>query len=69
MVKPKYLVIPGRVRSKKDGEVHYVGPWALMRLYGVNPRECVIMRPGLGEGLVRLAPRADGVYRLPVSSR
>lgn len=68
-MKPKYLLIPGRVRSARDGGVHYVGPWALIRLYGVSPRECVIMKPGLGEGLIRLAPRADGDYRLPVSGR
>lgn len=64
----KYLVCPGYVTSRNDGETHYVGAGPLMKLYGVDPRECVIEdgRPGRQfEGLVRLIPRFDGNYKIP----
>lgn len=41
-MKKKYLVIPGWIKSANDGEVHWVGASTLMRLYRVNPAECVI---------------------------
>lgn len=61
----RYLVCPGHVTSRNDGERHYVGPGALMKLYGVNPRECVIQGSfGLeGAGKLKvLRPRFDGNY-------
>ncbi len=38
----KYVVRPTRIISVNDGQTHYVGSQALIRLYGVNPRECII---------------------------
>lgn len=62
----RYLVRPGVVWSKTDGERHYIDAHRLMDLYRVNPAECVIERPGVrGEGLILLAPRSDGNYTLP----
>lgn len=64
----KYLVIPGDVFSKNDGDRHYVNANDLVRLYRVNPQECVIYRPGPGvresdyDGLIRLEPRYHGDY-------
>ena len=76
-MKPKYVICPGKVTSKTDGQRHYVGPMQLMRLYGVDPRECEIHEPAswwtasdyrMAEerqlGLPRLGPRYDGNYEL-----
>ena len=38
----KYAVCPGRVISKTDRQVHYVTAPQLMRLYGLNPEECLV---------------------------
>lgn len=74
-MKPKYVICPGMVVSKADGREHYIGAMQLMRLYGVDPRECEIHEPApwwpisyyhmaaeLQRGLPRLCPRHDGSY-------
>jgi hypothetical protein len=69
----KYLVIGEYVRSKVDGDMHYVSAPELARLYGVNPEECIFDRSeyfnkGFRKGcenLIVLRPRYDGKYRLP----
>ena len=38
-----YAVYPGEVKSKTDGDVHYLSFHRLCRLYGVNPAICVDM--------------------------
>ena len=67
----KYLIVPGYVTSRSDRQEHFIGARQLMRLYGVNPAECVVAddtRPGMnGQGLWPLRPRFDGNYRLPSS--
>jgi hypothetical protein len=76
-MKPKYVICPGEVTSKTDGQRHYIGPMQLMRLYGVDPQECEIYEPApwwpesyyrMAEerqrGLPRLGPRYDGNYEL-----
>lgn len=75
----RYLLCPGPVRSRSDGQVHHVSAPELARLYGVAMADCVALpgRPGdrplrdtllaraaRGE-LVYLHPRYDGDYRLP----
>ena len=78
-MKPKYVICPGFVTSKTDGQRHYVGPYELMRLYGVDPKDCDIYEPTPWwpgsvsvwrpdeehKGLIRLHPRYDGDYKLP----
>jgi hypothetical protein len=68
------VVYPGYVRSVYDGQQHYIGARTLMRLYGVNPAECVVWdreRPEtfLGRdvsGLIPLYPqRYWRNYKLP----
>jgi hypothetical protein len=66
----RYLLCPGYVTSKNDGQRHFINAYELTRLYGVDPRECVAVphnRPGWlpPEGLIPLSPRYDGNYRLP----
>lgn len=39
----KYILCPGLVQSQNDGDQHYVTSLMLARLYGVDPRECLVM--------------------------
>jgi hypothetical protein len=76
----RYLLCPDDVRSRTNGQVHYVPAMTLASLYGVQLSECVIL-PGTrtpddramreawlaraGAGeIVALWPREDGDYRL-----
>ena len=65
----KYLVCPGEVISKTDGDIHYISADRLIRLYNVDPRECLI-KPKRGTswtapvGLITLTPRFDGDYKI-----
>lgn len=61
-MKPKYLLCPGEIRSKNDGDLHYISARRLIELYGVDPRECTTDDRGL-EGLIPLRPRYQGDYR------
>lgn len=68
MKKKKYLVVGGKIESKNDRDVHYISPMQLVRLYGVDPRDCVLvsdaedLRGRDCEGLTILSPRYDGNY-------
>lgn len=69
----RYVLCPGIVTSKSDGQRHYVGPAQLARLYGVPFSECVIFPQEYAQvrgwldppGAVYLRPRYDGDYSLP----
>lgn len=66
----RYIVRPGYVISQTDGDRHYISASQLMHLYGVQTRECVILRGpedryklrGLKHDLINLFPRFDGKY-------
>lgn len=76
----RYLLCPGLVRSRVDGDAHHVGAAQLVALYRVPASDCLVMpaqtpanhdarmalldRVRAGE-LVGLTPRPDGDYRLP----
>ncbi len=66
----RYVLFPGSVRSIFDGNTHYIGYERLIRLYKLNPCQCV---NGLSQwcrsepGDIRLGPRSDGNYSLPDS--
>lgn len=69
----KYVVMPGHVRSRTDGQMRYVGEHDLIRLYGVARSDCVTRvrndkRPIPGH-LIRLVPRASGRYEIPARGR
>jgi len=68
MAKLKYAIHPGRVKSQWDGEIHYISSDRLMRLYGVEPKECVVVRDNRGhrnyEDLKHLYPKPDGDYNI-----
>lgn len=81
MAEKRYLVRPGRVMSKNDGDIHYIGARQLMHLHGVDPRECIVIPggeewpPGFGHlateeqrqaaGLTLLEPMYHGNYGVP----
>lgn len=72
----KYLCYGGNVKSRNDGDVHYIRSSVVALLYRVNPRECIMVdyntpdhwRRGYGkehlESLIVLQPRNDGNYML-----
>lgn len=75
--KLRYVLCPGPVTSRSDGQRHWVGADALRRWYGVPARECVTFPQGDGAeadirrriwcappGAIYLRPRYDGDYRL-----
>lgn len=71
----KYLVIPGTVVSKNDGQKHFINSKDLCHLYGVDPKECYFASSeqlghtmGLPDGLIILTPKYDGNYALPTGS-
>lgn len=72
MTGPRYVLHPGHVRSRADGDWHFVSAADLRRLYSVPPdARCVIasdhgrlplgMYPSVTD--VHLYPRSDGRYR------
>lgn len=70
----RYVLHPGPVRSKTDGDVHHISASQLIMLYRVNPRDCVVYPEGDAfrqrfwqdqPGDVHLYPRTSGNYTLP----
>jgi hypothetical protein len=66
-----YILCPGYVRSKNDGQIHYVGAKKLADLYRVNFRDCRVLREDRLSTVppdgIYLHPRYDGDYALPGS--
>jgi len=75
----KYLVIPDWVVSKNDGQLHYINADKLIKLYGVDRKECKILGDNKPDcqsriynrilfdqykDLIKLTPRYDGDYKL-----
>lgn len=59
----RYLLFPGPVRSRSDGQVHHVTAPALARLYGVRFGDCLVL-PAPGRELypgerLRLIERSE----------
>lgn len=67
--RPKFAVHPGNVRSKTDGDVHYITARALVRLYELRPSEYIVWigrMYGVNRAdYVHLYPRYDGKYGRP----
>lgn len=72
-MKPKYLLIPGYVWSKTDGQEHFVGSVQLANLYGVPLSQCMTYDYDRDRGrmdhwfkdLIKLRPQSSGNYELP----
>lgn len=65
----KYVVQGGNVVSRNDGQTHYISPHKLIKLYGVNPKECIIIPDKTGylrqPGQIYLGPKYSGDYSIP----
>jgi predicted aconitase with swiveling domain len=69
----RYVLHPGYVESKNDGQRHYISASQLAFLYHVDPRECRVVDPERSEtmwgastiGLVHLYPKYRGDYQFP----
>jgi len=76
----KYLVFPGKVISRHDGDSHFITADKLIRLFGVKREECIIINsldeagrimntePGF-QKMIHLSPRWDGDYTLPNANK
>lgn len=64
----KYVIFPQYILSKNDGDKHFISAEKLMKLYNVNPKECIIWRDedfktgSPPKDLIWLKPRYDGNY-------
>lgn len=72
----KYIVIPGVIQSKSDGQFHHISAAELIGLYGVNPKECKILATKMEQatyrihpGQILLVPRCDGNYNLKAQNQ
>lgn len=68
-----YAIHPGYIYSRADGDRHFITGKELIRLYGVNPRECIIVdydeiveMRGNNEMFIHLYPRSSGNYELGI---
>ena len=67
----KYVVIPGKILSRNDEDIHFIDAPTLMRLYKVDPDECIVKhnderdRYHNFDGLIELRPSYRGNYELP----
>jgi hypothetical protein len=67
---PRFVLHPGMVKSRTDGDMHFVGIGQLASLYRVPLTECVVatefrlrlFTPAELERMVHLYPREDGDY-------
>ena len=65
----KYIVYGGYVKSKNDGQIHYIDSLTVCRLYKVSPAECIFpdreIEASREHGKYKeLYPRSDGEYNL-----
>lgn len=66
-MKPRYVLHPGRVRSRNDGEQHFITASQLAMLYRISMDDCVVYQKGMPldePGSIHLFPRENGDYRL-----
>lgn len=66
----RYLLHPGEVVSKTDGQRHFISSDQLIELYDLDRKKCVVYKPYLSDkfpndeyaDLVDIVPRYDGEY-------
>ena len=65
----RYIIHPGYVQSKVDGQDHYISAKRLIALYKVNPKQCILASSDLHgynpTELIHLYPLYDGNYKTP----
>jgi len=78
-MKKKYIVRSGHVTSKSDGDRHLITCQQLIKLYGVDARECILVPFGADTNsifagidiadYIELTPRANGNYTTQTEQR
>lgn len=66
-MKKKYMLHPGYVISKNDGEMHFIDADHLRKLYGVRADQCVKCEfhgQELDKNYIHLFPRHHGDYTI-----
>jgi hypothetical protein len=64
----KYMLHPGYVISRYDGQKHYISYHRLIELYKLNPKECIDSSHrgmGIRRSVWHLHPEYNGDYSLP----
>lgn len=70
----KYVLHPGYIRSKSDGDLHFIGVSQLLRLYDVKRSECIVWDVNFPErngfslnspDYKHLYPKSNGDYYIP----
>jgi hypothetical protein len=65
----KYIIFLGPILLKNDGDFHQINARQLIRLYEVDPNDCIIINSrkdllGLQGIFMPLYPKYDGNYEL-----
>jgi len=67
-----YILHPGKIISKNDGQEHYISAGALTELYGIRLDQCVIFekarRYSYPPDWIHLWPDFSGEYMLPIKN-
>ena len=68
------IVYGGYVKSKSDGDIHYISAYKLLKLYKLKPTECILidewedveekLRSYFIGGMKWYRPRQDGNYEV-----
>ena len=65
---PRIFLYPGYIRSKNDGDTHFISARQLARLYNVDNSKCIVIdhdsfpRWEEKEGDIHLYPKYSGNY-------
>jgi|GEM_PF-6969725 len=62
-----FIVCPGYIVSKYDGDEHFINAQMLIALFGVNPKHCKVVGPyndHFPASWPELHPKYDGNYSL-----
>ena len=64
MITKKYVIHPNWILSNQNLEYHYITANQLIKLYKVDPRECIIHKLGRPtyDNLIPLYPQYDDKY-------
>lgn len=66
-MKTRYILYPGCITSKNDGDLHYIGARQLADLYGIDFSKCTIVRSSTNgfvdrKNDIHLHPKHNGNY-------
>lgn len=67
----KYVLHPGYVESKSDGDMHFIGATQLVKLYKIDMNEVamIVYDCQIIEGdYIHLYPKYSGNYNIPIRS-